>query len=146
MQFKDYYQTLGVPRDAKAEDIKKAFRKLARKYHPDVSKEPDAETRMQEVNEANTVLSDPENRRLTTRLDEAILRGRNSKRRRDRMQASSFLAAVSLRMKLPASVIFFRTVRPHSARRAFVRTVERKHVPKIITPRSWFIWKTVLQA
>ena len=60
MQFKDYYQTLGVPRDAKAEDIKKAFRKLARKYHPDVSKEPDAETRMQEVNEANTVLSDPE--------------------------------------------------------------------------------------
>lgn len=62
MQFKDYYQILGVPHDATAEDIKKSFRKLARKYHPEVSKEPDAELRMQEINEANTVLSDPEKR------------------------------------------------------------------------------------
>jgi curved DNA-binding protein len=62
MQFKDYYQTLGVPRDATLEDIKKAFRKQARKYHPDVSKEADAELRMKEVNEANAVLSDPEKR------------------------------------------------------------------------------------
>lgn len=62
MQFKDYYQTLGVTRDATADALKKAFRKLARKYHPDVSKEPDAEQRMREVNEAYTVLSDPEKR------------------------------------------------------------------------------------
>src|SRR5512143_4175272 len=62
MQFKDYYQTLGVARDATAEDLKKAFRKLARKYHPDVSKEPDAELRMKELNEAYAVLSDPEKR------------------------------------------------------------------------------------
>lgn len=62
MQFRDYYETLGVSRDASAEDIKKAFRKLARKYHPDVSKEADAEARMKEVNEAYTVLSDPEKR------------------------------------------------------------------------------------
>src|SRR5690606_9713869 len=62
LEFKDYYATLGVPKDATADDIKKAFRKLARKYHPDVSKEPDAEARMKEVNEAYTVLSDPEKR------------------------------------------------------------------------------------
>jgi curved DNA-binding protein len=62
LEFKDYYQTLGVARDAPADAIKKAFRKLARKYHPDVSKEPDAGKRMAEINEANTVLADPEKR------------------------------------------------------------------------------------
>jgi len=62
MEFKDYYAVLGVAREAAADDIKKAYRKLARKYHPDVSKEPDAEKRMSEVNEAYNVLSDPEKR------------------------------------------------------------------------------------
>lgn len=62
MQFKDYYKTLGVTREATAEEIKKAFRKQARKYHPDVSRESDAESHMKEVNEAYTVLSDPERR------------------------------------------------------------------------------------
>lgn len=62
MEFKDYYRTLGVSREASADDIRKAFRKLARKYHPDVSKERDAEARMKEVNEANAVLSDAQKR------------------------------------------------------------------------------------
>lgn len=62
MEFKDYYSLLGVSRDASADDIKKAYRKLARKYHPDVSQEPDAEARFKEVAEAYEALHDPEKR------------------------------------------------------------------------------------
>lgn len=62
MEFKDYYQSLGVARTANLDDIKKAYRRLARKYHPDVSKEADAETRFKAVNEAYEVLKDPEKR------------------------------------------------------------------------------------
>lgn len=68
MEYKDYYQILGISKDASADDIKKAFRKLARKYHPDISKEPDAAARMAEVNEANAVLSDPEKRQAYDQL------------------------------------------------------------------------------
>lgn len=74
MEFKDYYETLGVDRSADAAAIKKAYRKLARKYHPDVSKEPDAKQRMPQVNEAYAVLSDPEKR---TAYD-ALSRGRQA--------------------------------------------------------------------
>ncbi|MBK1690048.1 DnaJ C-terminal domain-containing protein [Rubrivivax gelatinosus] len=62
MEFKDYYQVLGVARDATQDAVKKAYRKLARQFHPDVSKAPDASARMSEVNEAYAVLSDPERR------------------------------------------------------------------------------------
>ncbi len=62
MKFKDYYQTLGVPREASADDIKHAYRRLARKYHPDLNKESDAEARFKELGEAYEVLKDPEKR------------------------------------------------------------------------------------
>jgi curved DNA-binding protein len=63
VEYKDYYKTLGVPKTASAEEIKKAFRKLARQHHPDVNKKPEAERRFKEINEANEVLSDPEKRK-----------------------------------------------------------------------------------
>ena len=64
MDFKDYYKVLGVPRGANAEEIKKAFRKLARKYHPDVNPgDKKAEEKFKEINEAYEVLSDAEKRK-----------------------------------------------------------------------------------
>ena len=63
---RDYYEVLGVPRDATQEDLKKAFRKQALKFHPDRNKESDAAERFKEVNEAYQVLSDPQRKRNMT--------------------------------------------------------------------------------
>ena len=63
IEFKDYYKVLGVPRTASQDDIKKAFRKLARQYHPDVAKDKKGgEEKFKEINEAYEVLGDPQNR------------------------------------------------------------------------------------
>ncbi len=69
VEFKDYYQVLGVARDASADDIKKSFRKLARKYHPDVAKDKKAaESKFKEINEAYEVLGDPAKRQKYDQL------------------------------------------------------------------------------
>ena len=68
MRYKDYYAVMGVERDASQDDIKRAYRKLARKYHPDVSKEADAEARFKELGEAYEVLKDPEKRAAYDKL------------------------------------------------------------------------------
>ncbi len=68
MEFRDYYKTMGVTKDAAPEDIKRAHRKLARKYHPDVSKEKNAESKFKELAEAYDVLKDPEKRAAYDRL------------------------------------------------------------------------------
>src|SRR2546430_10785127 len=71
---RDYYELLGVTRDASAEEIKRAFRRLARELHPDVSEAPDAEHRFREVVEAYEVLSNSERRELYDRFGHAGLR------------------------------------------------------------------------
>jgi curved DNA-binding protein len=69
VEFKDYYAILGVPRNASAEDIKKAFRKLARQYHPDKARDKKAgEEKFKEINEAYEVLGDPQNRKKYDQL------------------------------------------------------------------------------
>ncbi|HEY9703749.1 MAG TPA: molecular chaperone DnaJ [Allocoleopsis sp.] len=72
---RDYYEILGVSRDADKEEIKRSYRRLARKYHPDVNKEPDAEEHFKEINRAYEVLSEPETRERYNRFGEAGVSG-----------------------------------------------------------------------
>lgn len=75
MAQRDYYEVLGVPKNASNDDLKAAFRRLARQYHPDVNKEPNAEERFKELNEAYAILSDPDKRAAYDRFGHAGVRG-----------------------------------------------------------------------
>ncbi|MEM7401446.1 MAG: DnaJ domain-containing protein, partial [Pseudomonadota bacterium] len=77
MEYRDYYKILGIERDAKEAEIKTAYRRLARKYHPDVSKEADAEKKFKEVGEAYEVLKDPEKRQAYDQLGANWKAGQN---------------------------------------------------------------------
>lgn len=77
MEYQDYYQTLGVTNDVSADELKKQYRRLARKYHPDVSKEPNAEAQFKAVKEAYEVLKDPEKRRAYDQLGQQWQRGQS---------------------------------------------------------------------
>ena len=77
MTQRDYYEVLGVPKNASADELKSAFRKLARQYHPDVNKAEDAEEKFKEINEAYAVLSDDQKRAAYDRFGHAGVRGPN---------------------------------------------------------------------
>ena len=85
--FRDYYEVLGVPRDADTEDIRRAYRKLARENHPDINKDPEAEDRFKEISEAYEVLRDEERRRQYDRV------GRHSQNGQDMSGADGFRGA-----------------------------------------------------
>jgi len=77
MDYQDFYKSLGIARDASTDDIRKAYRRLARKYHPDVSKHPDAENKFKEINEAYDVLKDPKKREAYDMLGSNWRAGQN---------------------------------------------------------------------
>ena len=79
MEFKDYYKIMGVERDATQDEIKRAYRKLARKYHPDVSDDDSAEEKFKEVGEAYEVLKDPEKRAAYDQLGQNWKAGQDFK-------------------------------------------------------------------
>ena len=116
MKYTDYYAALGVERGASAADIKKAYRRLAQKYHPDVSKEPDAEAKFKDIAEAYETLKDPEKRAAYDALGPAAAgRGIPARRPTGSREHGGSGAVLVRRRRLRGSVLALR--RPRRARR-----------------------------
>lgn len=139
MEFKDYYKTLGVERSATADDIKSAYRKLARKYHPDVSKEPQAEARFKEIGEAYEVLQDTEKRAAYDQLGNRWREGQEFTPPPDWGPGSSSPRARLPRQRPPTSATFFQAssaVFPDKPRRggSAARIIMRRSSSRSKTP------------
>ena len=147
MDYKDYYAALGIDSGAPADEVKKAYRKLARKYHPDVSKEAGAETRFKEVAEAYEVLKDPEKRSPTT----PCVRTWRADGRRDRVHrhrpagTPALSSAVPARLTGPWTSTAISST-PCSALRGVERARRLTSVAKITMPESLSSWKTCTTA
>jgi len=145
MQFKDYYQTLGVARDASADDFEESVPQLARKYHPDVSKEADAELHMKEVNEAYAVLSDPEKRAAYDQLGRGYQPGQDFRPPPDWDAGFEFSGQDFSPHEAAGFSDFFAELFGRMAARAPVRSVPTPasgRRAKITTPRCCSIWRT----
>ena len=106
MQYKDYYKIMGLSRDTSQDEIKRAYRKLARKYHPDVSKEKDAEAKFKELGEAYEVLKDPEKRAAYDQLGANWKPDKILGHRQTGMKVSNLEVPVLLAMRPVSTVIF----------------------------------------
>ena len=132
MEYRDYYHVLGVERGASQEEIKRAYRRLARKYHPDVSREADADTRFKEVGEAYEVLKDPEKRAAYDQLGSNWRAGQEFRpppgwERQFRFETGMDGAGGRLQRLLPGDLRGRRPVRRRRRARWAVRPVRGGH-------------------
>lgn len=145
MEFKDYYEIMEVARDATQDEIKRSYRKLARKYHPDVSKEADAEARFKELGEAYEVLKDAEKARLMINLVPAIKAGRNFVRRRTGTRVSNSAAGGPLGVMRRATAIFSHPCLARTFKAAERDALLRMPKARIITPGCSSTWKILFR-
>ena len=139
MEFKDYYKVMGVARDATEAQIKQAYRKLARKYHPDVSKEKDAEARFKEVGEAYEVLRSPEKRAAYDQLGQDLPPARIFVRRPIGEPASSSAVRAEA---MPTTAIFSKrcSAHNHARARAVMAARSMPDAAKTTTPKCCWTW------